>query len=131
MSSSVSLQEAKAYLQTLNLSYIIESMCAEHYPLPRWVQADAERCAALYKNFLYLQKKHHPLSLVPTREIDEFWHNHILHTKQYMHDCEHIFGYYLHHVPASPSEDTQTLIKEFLQTKQYYLEEFNEPLVIG
>jgi hypothetical protein len=130
MTGAVSLHEAKSYLQTLNLTYIIEAMCAASYPLPRWAREDAERCCQLYKNFLYLQKKHFPQPLVPTREIDEFWHNHILYTKQYTHDCEHIFGHYLHHVPASPSEDMQALVDDFLQTKQWYLEEFGEPLII-
>src|SRR6188768_1048472 len=131
MTKTVSLHEAKWYLQTINLSYIIEAMCADNYPLPRWVKADAEYCCQLYKNFLYLQKKHYPHSLVPTREIDEFWHNHILYTQQYMHDCEGIFGFYLHHVPASPGDDAQILINDFLQTRQFYLEAFGEPLVVG
>jgi hypothetical protein len=131
MIMTVSLHEAKLYLQTLNLSYIIEAMCAESYPLPRWVKADAEYCCQLYKNFLYLQKKHHPAGLVPTKEIDEFWHNHILYTKQYTYDCEQIFGHYLHHEPASPSEELQVLVDQFLQTKQFYLEEFGEPLMIS
>lgn len=131
MIASVSLLEAKLYLEHLDLSYIANAMCHPSYPLPRWVIVDAERCCRLYKNFLYLQKKHYPAPLVPTREIDEFWHNHILHTKQYSHDCEQIFGHYLHHQPATPDENPQALINEFLQTKQWYLEEFGEPLIVG
>lgn len=125
-----SLQEAKDYLQALDLSHIIAAMCAESYSLPRWLQADAERCCQLYKNFLYLQKKHESSTLVPTRQIDEFWHNHILYTKQYMYDCERIFGYYLHHEPASPFDETTSLVNDFLRTKEYYLAEFGEPISI-
>lgn len=103
-------------------------MCSPAYPLPQWTLADATHCAQLYKNFLFLKKKHSHLSLVPTREIDEFWHNHILHTKNYWHDCMQIFGYYFHHEPASPNDNTQQLIDDYLITKQLYLEEFKTPL---
>jgi hypothetical protein len=124
----VSLQAARDYLNALDLSYIIEAMCATHYPLPRWTEVDAIHCCQLYKNFLFLLKKHHPVALVPTREIDEFWHNHILYTKQYFQDCEQVFGHYLHHEPASPGDNSQQLIDQFKLTKALYLEEFGEVL---
>ncbi|MBV9575511.1 MAG: hypothetical protein JO149_02680 [Gammaproteobacteria bacterium] len=126
----ISLAAAKHYLHQLDLNYIAELMCATHYPLPRWTQADALHCLQLYKNFLFLQKKHLPLPLVPTREIDEFWHNHILYTRNYFHDCEQIFGHYLHHQPASPMEDKEKLAQDFLRTKALYCEEFKEPLTV-
>jgi hypothetical protein len=124
----ISLEQAKAYLQQLDLSYLIQVMCAEKYPLPRWTEIDATYCCQLYKNFLFLQKKHLPLSLVPTREIDEFWHNHILYTKNYFYDCERIFGHYLHHQPAAVDSKAEKLVDDFLQTKQLYLEEFGVAL---
>lgn len=126
----LSLEEARAYLQQLDLSYIVEAMCAPQYPLPRWTEAEAKRCCQLYKNFLFLHKKHPDSVLVPTREIDEFWHNHILYTQQYFHDCTQIFGHYLHHTPASPTEDTAQLIDDFKLTKQFYFDEFKHPLTL-
>lgn len=124
----ISLQAAREYLSELDLSYIIAAMCAPDYPLPRWTVEDATHCCQLYKNFLFLMKKHLSLSLVPTREIDEFWHNHILYTRQYFHDCEHIFGHYLHHEPASPTDNPVQLIDNFKLTKALYLEEFGQSL---
>lgn len=124
-----SLESAREYIYQLDLNYIIETMCAEHYPLPRWTKSDAIHCSELYKNFLWLLKKHHPLPLVPTKEIDEFWHNHILSTKNYMKDCEQIFGHYLHHDPASPDENEQALLDNFQITNQLYFEEFGKALV--
>lgn len=121
-----SLESAKVYLAQLDLTYIINAMCAPEYPLPRWLEADAIRCAQLYKNFLYLQKKHLPLPLVPTKEIDEFWHNHILYTREYFHDCEQTFGHYLHHAPASPKENKVQLVDDYLRTKKLYFAEFGE-----
>lgn len=128
--NTVSLATAQAYLDQLDLQYLMAAMCAPHYPLPRWTVEDATQCVALYKKFLWLQKKHFPQSLVPTRDIDECWHNHILHTKQYLHDCMQIFGFYLHHQPLLPSEDTTRLREDFLKTKQLFLEEFNQPLTL-
>lgn len=126
----VSLDEARLYLDELDLSYIIQAMCSPQYPLPRWTLADAQHCCQLYKNFLFLMKKHMPTPLVPTREIDEFWHNHILYTRQYARDCEHIFGRFMHHDPASPDEDAQVLVDHFHVTKQLYFDEFKQSLVL-
>lgn len=121
---------AQQYLDQLDLSYIVDSMCATSYALPRWLPSEAQQCAQLYKNFLWLCKKHGAEALVPTREIDEFWHNHILFTRRYQRDCQHIFGAYLHHEPSSPDEDPQALIRAFTHTKALYLSEFNQPLIL-
>lgn len=124
----VNIENARAYIDQLDLHYIAECMCSPSYPLPRWEMQEAMHCLKLYKNFLFLQKKHYPDMLVPSREIDEFWHNHILYTKNYFQDCLNIFGHYLHHEPASPNEDSSILIKDYLKTKQFYLDEFGIPL---
>jgi hypothetical protein len=127
----ISAEDARRYIAQLDLSYIVDAMCSPQYPLPRWTRSDASHCCKLYKNFLYLFKKHLPISLVPTREIDEFWHNHILYTQNYFRDCANIFGHYLHHEPASPVDNPQKLSHDFQMTKQLYFEEFNQPLVLG
>lgn len=126
--SVISLEAARTYIMQLDFGYIIEAMSSMQYPLPRWTRVDAEHCAKLYKNFLILQKKHLSESLVPTREIDEFWHNHILYTKHYSQDCLHIFGHYLHHEPAAPNDNNHELVNAYLKTKQFYLAEFGVPL---
>jgi hypothetical protein len=126
--SPLSLVSARVYIESLDLNYIIEFMCSQRYPLPRWNLPDAAHCCQLYKNFLILLKKHDSEFLVPTREIDEFWHNHILYTRNYYFDSMVIFGRYLHHDPASPNDDPEFLAKHYLKTKQYYLEEFKQAL---
>ncbi|HEX2549313.1 MAG TPA: hypothetical protein VHM20_05755 [Gammaproteobacteria bacterium] len=123
-SKIVGLKAAKLYLDQLDLSYIVDAMCSASYPLPQWGREDALHCLQLYKNFLWLQKKYHLEPLVPTREIDEFWHNHILYTKNYFQDCLQIFGHYLHHQPASADENPQHLIQSYLKTKELYFKEF-------
>lgn len=117
--------QAELYLANLDLNYLIEMMCDESYALPRWTEPDAKKACGLYKKFLLLQKKYPNEHLVPTREIDEVWHNHILHTKQYHKDCNHIFGYYLHHEPALKDGTPEKLIKDFLKTKKLFEKEFD------
>lgn len=123
-----SVEEARVYLEALDLSYIAEKMSAASYPLPRWQLADAKRCEALYKRFLLLFKLYPGEALVPTRDIDEFWHNHILHTKNYHEDCRRIFGHYLHHTPATEGAPVEALIQGFLRTKKLYFEQFQVPM---
>lgn len=125
-----SLEEARAYIEQLDLTYLVDSMCAENYPLPRWTRDDALKCAALYKNFLLLFKAYPKERLVPTREIDEFWHNHILYTKQYHSDCQRVFGHYLHHQPALPTDDHSVLVNDFLTTQQLYFAMFKKHMTI-
>jgi hypothetical protein len=124
----VSLLDASAYINQLNLDYIVESMCDPAYPLPRWTKTDARLCCEIYKKFLMLQKIYRTENLVPTREIDEFWHNHILFTQEYMKDCINIYGCYLHHAPVSPNENLQNLVDNFRKTKDLYFNEFKVPL---
>lgn len=127
---NISLEQARDYLERLDLGYIIQVMCSETYVLPRWTFEDAMQCAALYKNFLFLQKKYPSQTFVPSKQIDEFWHNHILYTKNYTHDCMNIFGHYLHHEPASPGEDMAQLVADYVRTKELYQAEFGSPLEI-
>ena len=122
------LEAARAYLRALDLTYIAEAMCSDYYPLPRWTPQDAAHCLQLYKNFLWLHKIHPGTPFVPTREIDEFWHHHILYTKNYLRDCQQIFGHYLHHQPAKPGENDGELADHYARTKELYLLEFKQPL---
>lgn len=57
-----------------------------------------------YKKFLFLAKTNPTANLVPSLMIDEVWHDHILHTKQYANDCNQIFGSYMHHLPSINEE---------------------------
>lgn len=130
MRKEISLIQAKNYLDHLDLNYLALTMCAESYPLPRWQMNDAIICLQRYKNFLWLQKKYIGTPLVPTREIDECWHNHILFTRLYVRDCLQIFGHYLHHDPFPIGQDTTELIQDYLNTKTLYEAEFGQSLAL-
>ncbi|HEV3105481.1 MAG TPA: hypothetical protein VGZ01_07325 [Trinickia sp.] len=60
---------------------------------------EAERAEAGYRQFLKLAAKFPEENIVPSAEVDEFWHMHIFDTQRYGTDCERIFGHMLHHDP--------------------------------
>ncbi len=66
---------------------------------------------------------------MPDKELDSFWHAHILDTMKYADDCEQIFGHFLHHFPyfgLRGEEDAQHLQDAFAETKRLYQAEFGE-----
>lgn len=107
-------------------------MSSQHYFLPQWPSNLAATACKLYKNFLWLHCKYSDVLLVPTKDIDEVWHNHILFTKQYHADCEALFGRYLHHHPSDRDNEAEInkLVEPFQTTKALYLQEFGEPLAV-
>ena len=46
---------------------------------------------------------------MPSRIVDEAWHTFILFTREYSDFCEHAFGGYLHHAPASAAGNDDDL----------------------
>lgn len=121
------LDAARAYLSALDLDYISQYMGASTYPLDRWPADLAAQCQVLYKRFLWLNRLYPQQTFVPTRDIDEYWHNHILHTKTYVRDCQQLFGRYLHHQPAQAGAQDE-LGMLFEQTKAVYRQVFGENL---
>ena len=54
-----------------------------------------------YRKFLALKRlEPDKTRVVPSCDVDEVWHLHILNTRRYAEDCERIFGFYLHHDPS-------------------------------
>ncbi|MGJ3494832.1 hypothetical protein PsalN5692_00666 [Piscirickettsia salmonis] len=127
----LSTEIARKYLERLNLDYICRVMCSEFYPLPQWQWGAVKVCEQLYKRYLWLRVKFPDAVLVPTKEIDEFWHNHILYTERYMANCQALVGGYIHHHPADPEhDDLDALANAFEVTQELYLKEFGEPLQV-
>jgi len=60
---------------------------------------DLARAEQLYRQFLTLKARFPQTSFVPPKLVDEVWHTHITFTRQYMADCELLFGEYMHHTP--------------------------------
>lgn len=122
-----SLEEAKAYIYSINFSQIIDKMIKKD----KWKRSEAETLCQYYRNFLYLTKKYNQedAQLPPSDEIDEFWHNHILDTEKYIKDCNAIFGRYLQHYPYFGIDDKsnmQDLQKAFDNMQRLYKQEFGD-----
>lgn len=112
------------HIQRKEFPYLVKRLVQEN----EWTEEEAKEAIRKYKNFLVLRYKYPKTSLVPTKEIDEVWHAHILHTKEYTKDCQRFFGKYLHHNPASgASEEKKRLKKSYENTTKLYWEEFKEP----
>jgi hypothetical protein len=64
-----------------------------------WSRDYADQMEVAYKRFLTLLVKFPDETIAPTKDVDKFWHGHILDTMKYAEDCENLFGYFLHHFP--------------------------------
>lgn len=94
-----------------------------------WTIDFTRRVENEYRKFLSLCKKYPDTAIVPSSNIDDFWHFHILDTLKYRDDCEDIFGYFLHHFPyfgMRGEDDEKNLIEAWNNTINIYKTEFGE-----
>ena len=94
-----------------------------------WARDYAESIERAYRNYLTMLVKHpeDAEDIVVSKDVDEFWHTHILHTMKYTEDCERVFGTYLHHKPdvggRAPAEiEGKAALVE--KTRRLYQQEF-------
>src|SRR5260370_1423839 len=94
-----------------------------------WTREYAESTERAYRNYLTMLVKHPEdvEDIVVSKDVDEFWHAHILHTMKYTEDCERVFGTYLHHNPdvggrASAEIERKAVLVE--KTRSLYQQEF-------
>ena len=96
-----------------------------------WSAAQCDDVEIEYKKFLALKRSYPDKEVVPNKQVDLFWHQHILDTQKYAEDCENIFGYFLHHFPyfgMRDKQDMQNLVDAFEETKALYAMHFTEAL---
>jgi hypothetical protein len=89
--------------------------------------ADADRLVGLYRCYLKLCVWYPEVPIVPSKPIDEVWHNHILDTAAYARDCQEVFGYFLHHFPylgLRGDEDVRLWHGAFARTCDLFREHF-------
>jgi hypothetical protein len=88
-----------------------------------------ERIEKLYKRFLVLNLMYPDKQIVPNKEVDMFWHAHILDTIKYAEDCEQVFGRFLHHFPyfgLRGKADADRLLEAFEESRTLYQNAFGE-----
>jgi len=94
-----------------------------------WSREKAEAVEIEYRRFLILNSLHadDALGIVPSQEVDTFWHYHILDTMKYARDCDSVFGRFLHHFPyfgLRGEEDARKLAAATAETRALYRETF-------
>ena len=94
-----------------------------------WTREYAEGIEQGYRNYLTMLAKYqdHAEDILLSKDVDEFWHTHILQTIKYSEDCESVFGTYLHHNPhvgERKPEDLQKRAALVEETRRLYRQEF-------
>ena len=82
-----------------------------------------------YRKYLVLCLQNPDIAVVPSKEVDNFWHYHILDTQKYAEDCQACFGYFLHHFPyfgMRSEQDAKNLQTAGQQTLDLYISEFGK-----
>src|SRR5713101_407303 len=94
-----------------------------------WTREYAEGIEQGYRNYLTMLAKYqdHAEDILLSKDVDEFWHTHILQTIKYTEDCEAVFGKYLHHAPhvgevTQADVEKRTALAE--KTRRLYEREF-------
>jgi hypothetical protein len=83
--------------------------------------ADLARAEDLYRKFLTLCAQKPEGGIVPPRLVDAVWHAHITFTRQYMADCDLLFGQYIHHNPSISEAEAEA---GFANTVSIYASQF-------
>jgi hypothetical protein len=99
-----------------------------------WSRQYVEKMAIAYKRFLTLLVTHPESTVAPSKDIDKFWHGHILDTMKYAEDCERVFGYFLHHFPyfgMRGEEDAVALANAGQEMQRLYAQEFGEAMPVA
>src|SRR6266704_2438429 len=94
-----------------------------------WSREYVNQMAIEYKRFLTLSVKYSEETIAPSKDVDKFWHGHILDTMKYAEDCQNVFGYFLHHFPyfgMRGEEDAANLAEAGRTTQRLYEKEFGE-----
>lgn len=97
----------------------------------RWTAEMANKGELEYRRYLTLIKLNPHRSIVPSRLMDGFWHQHILDTKAYREDCDKVFGYFIDHFPyfgIYGEQDQLNLMEAFEETKKLYSSHFGEAI---
>src|SRR2546430_14009599 len=94
-----------------------------------WTREYAEGIERGYRTYLTMLAKYpdHAEDILLSKDVDEFWHTHILQTIKYTEDCDKVFGRYLHHAPhvgevTETDVERRTALAE--KTRQLYEREF-------
>jgi hypothetical protein len=116
-------EAALAEVASLDLSMVRKKVVAQE----GWDERITDYSELRYRRFLCMHLMDRTLPLVPPTDVDAWWHQHILFTREYARDCERLFGEFLHHSPASgTAEEAGLLMEAFARTARFYNDAFGE-----
>lgn len=118
-------------LESLDLELIAQKLMHPDHG-QGWTRSQINRAIARYKMFLHLLYLYPNRTIVPTQEIDQVWHQHILDTRKYGQDCQWLFGYFVHHYPyfgIGSEAEKQALEMAFSCTRTLFAEHFGIDLI--
>jgi hypothetical protein len=90
--------------------------------------AEADDAVGLYRCFLKLCVLYPAWAIVPTHQLDQVWHTHMLDTAKYRADCDRVFGRFLDHFPYAGlcgEDDRRAWQEHFVRTRNLFLEHFH------
>lgn len=93
-----------AYLPHFDLAAIRLRVAREN---PQLTSEQLDELESKYLQFLMLCKNESRIKHEPDKDVDQYWHAHILYTKKYAEDCQRYFGYFLHHLPNTTSTENK------------------------
>jgi hypothetical protein len=128
---NTTIYEDSFIAKTLNLDSVLFKLCHERGD-QKWPLAKARAVEQDYRKWLFLHQQFPGTKLVPTADIDEMWHTHILDTMAYANDCQAMFGHFLHHYPYAGmvgSDDMNSHMANAAATADLFFRTFGEQLV--
>lgn len=94
-----------------------------------WPCEQRQRSLRRYVRWLQLKQRHPSRPMAPTRDIDLFWHLHMLSPVAYHRDCMRLFGQVLDHDGGFGKADGEldVLKAVFLATGRLWEQTYGEP----
>lgn len=118
--NSASEAEIRKKIEELDLTIVAWKL---HLPPEKdglgWSIEKVAEMIQQYRGFLFVIWKFPDDIAVPTHDLDEVWHTHILFTDKYKKDCKHIFGKYVDHNPnLGMPQPTEKFLKELARLEK-------------
>lgn len=119
---------AHSTVPTVSVDLVHASYRSDDFPKD-WSPEEREQALARYLKWLGLKQRHPRARLAPTRDIDLFWHLHMLSPVAYVRDCMRLFGHVLDHDGGfGKGEGELPQLREiFKQTAAWWETEYAEP----
>ncbi|MYM22184.1 hypothetical protein GTP46_05960 [Duganella sp. FT135W] len=91
----------------------VSKYCQKEYG---WSDEKTQVIESQYRDFLSLYAVDFYGQFVATKDVDLYWHIHILHTRLYKHHCEIMYSRFLDHDPVAGNEDLTPYRSAYKQT---------------